>query len=302
MSLSPEQIETRKSGIGGSEMFAALGKDPRCTRLELYLRKTGEVPEPNLDDNERVRFGQLLEPVILQEFARRIGQKVVAPQLTLVHPSAPIVASPDGWIPALNEGVEIKTADKDEADEFGEPESDQVPLRYLVQCTTYMSVTKASKWYLAVLIGGNDFRVYQIPRDEQLIEAIEFGAREFWRHVETHQPPDPATPEDVKLRWPKDLGTSIVATPEIEALCSDLAEAKATLKLAEDRETTLKAQIQTFMGAHAQLVDGNGTLLATWRKNRDSERIDSKRLRAEQPEIYSQYTRVQQGARPFLLK
>ena len=35
-----------------------------------------------------------------------------------------------------------------------------------------MAVTDAAKWHLGVLIGGNDFRMYVIPRDEQLVDAI----------------------------------------------------------------------------------------------------------------------------------
>ena len=302
MSLTRRQIATRKRGVGGSEMFAALGKDSRCSRLELYMRKVGELPEPDFSDDERVHFGNVLEPVLRQEFSRRIGQKVLTPRRTLVHESAPIVASPDGWIPALNEGVELKTADKFEAEEFGEPDTDQVPLRYVVQCMTYMSVTKAGKWYLAVLIGGNDFRIYEIPRDEQLIDAIEAGAREFWTHVEERRPPDPATPEDVKLRWPRDIGSSIVVTDDIAAACAELKELKALLKQAVDKEAALKAQIQTYMTEAANLVDADGREIATWRKAKDSQKFDDKRFAAEEPALYERYLKPQQGSRRFLLK
>src|SRR5690606_14007896 len=124
-----------------SELLAALGKDSRCSRLELFKRKVGELPELDLSDNERILFGNLLEPVLRQEFARRMGTEVIVPQQTLFHPTEPLVGHPDGWMPALNRGVEIKTADKFEAEDFGEPGSDQVPIRYLVQCAGYMALT-----------------------------------------------------------------------------------------------------------------------------------------------------------------
>lgn len=302
MSLTKRQLAARARGIGGSEMLAALGKDPRCSRLELYKQKLGELPRPDLDDEPRVRFGTLLEPVIRKEFERRIGHKVIVPRQTLVHADAPIVAHPDGWIPALNEGLEVKTADKFEAEEFGEADSDQVPVRYLVQCTTYMLVTNATKWHLAVLIGGNDYRTYVIPRDEQIADAVLAGAREFWTHIENRDPPNPETPEDVKLRWPKDLGTTIKATPEIVEACMLLNDAKRDLGVAELREGGLKMQVQQFMREHAQLVDDSGKLLATWRTNKSSKKYDVKRLLADHPALMALYEYEQPGARPLLLK
>ena len=300
--LTAKQARARKRGVGCSETLAALGKDPRCSRLELYKRKVGELPELDLSDDERIRFGHLLEPVIRDEFARRIGHKVIVPRTTYFHPDAPLLGHPDGWIPSLNAGLEVKTADKFEADEFGDEASDQVPVRYLVQCAGYMALTNADRWHLCVLIGGNDLRTYEIPRDPELEAAILAGAREFWSHVEQCRPPDPATPEDVRLRWPKDLGTSAIATPEIAELCAELGLAKSDLKAAATREESLKADVCKFMQEAAQLVDADGTLLATWRTAKASEKFDLKRFEQENPDLYRQYLRDVPGSRRFLLK
>lgn len=302
MSLTAEQLEARKRGVGGSELLAALGKDSRCSRLELYKRKVGELPELDFSDDERVRFGTLLEPVIRDEFARRIGQQVIVPAQTLFHPEVPLLGHPDGWIPALNEGVEIKTADKFEADEFGDEQSDQVPLRYLVQCSGYMALTNAESWHLCVLIGGNELRLYQVPRDRQIEDALLAGVREFWSHVEKRQPPDPKTPEEVRMRWPKDCGRQVFATDEILDTCMELARAKLDLKLAETREESLKADIQRFMEDAADLLGPDGKPLATWRTAKPSLKFDAKLFAEEHPQLHQQYLREQPGSRRFLLK
>jgi len=303
MPLTRKQLAARSRGVGGSEMFAALGKDPRCSRLELYMRKVGELPEPDFDGDERVRFGTLLEPVIRQEFARRTGYHVIGRRQTYVHRSEPIIASPDGLIPSIGAGVECKAADKFEAEEFGEPESDQVPVRYVVQCATYMVVRDAPEWYLAVLIGGNDFRIYRIPRDPDLEAAIVAGARDFWSHVERRRPPDPATPDDVRLRWPKDLGLTVHATPAIAETCAELSAAITRRKAAGITEDTLKMEIQQFMADASELVDVDGRKkLATWRSARASRRFDAERFATDHPELYAQYLREQPGSRRFLLK
>ena len=43
--LTAIQKANRMLGVGCSEVLAALGKDPRCSRLELYSRKVGDLPE-----------------------------------------------------------------------------------------------------------------------------------------------------------------------------------------------------------------------------------------------------------------
>lgn len=302
MSLTKEQITARKRGVGGSELLAALGKDPRCSRLELYMRKTGQLPEPDYSDDQRVQFGIRLEPVIRDVFEERIGHKVIVPHQTLFHPTAPLVGHPDGWMPAIREGVEIKTADKHMALEFGEEDSDQVPIRYLVQCSAYMALTDAEKWHLAVLIGGNDFRTYEIPRDRELEAAILAGAAEFWHHVENGVPPDPMTPEDVKLRWPKHLQPSTVATPDIEGLVYEHAAAKRLLKECAGEEERLAAEIKLFMEDAGDLVTDDGRTLATWRSARPSKKLDAKRFAADHPDLYAAYCIEQPGSRRFLNK
>lgn len=303
MSLTAEQLEARKHGVGGSEILAALGKDSRCSRLELYKRKVGEMAEPSFADNERVYFGQLLEPVIRDEFARRIGQKIIVPAQTMFHPYAPILGHPDGWMPAMNRGVEIKAADKYEAEEFGEEESDQVPVRYLMQCAVYMALTNAESWYLCVLIGGNNLRIYQIPRDPEIEAFVLAGAASFWSHVEKRDPPTPETPEDVRLRWPKDIGGVITATPEIETLCAELRTAKDELKRATEREEELKTQIQIFMRDAANLHAPNAIKpLATWRTAKASHKFDEDKFATAHAALYKQYQREVPGSRRFLLK
>lgn len=302
MTLTAEQIETRKRGVGGSEILAAIGKDPRCSRLELYKRKVGELPELDLSDNERVRFGNLLEPVIRGEFSRRMGCEVIVPTQTLIHPNAPLLGHPDGWMPALSKGLEIKTADKYEADEFGEQDSDQVPVRYLVQCAAYMALTDAESWYLCVLIGGNDLRTYEIPRDPQIEAAVLAGASEFWSHVERRTPPDPMTPEEVRLRWPKDTGATAVASLEASSACWQLRDVKHELKQFELREEELRSEIQRCMQEAGNLVDSDGTLLATWRTAKPSMKFDTEAFAAAHPELYAQYCKSVPGSRRFLLK
>jgi predicted phage-related endonuclease len=302
MTLTAQQKTNRLRGVGASEVLAALGQDSRCSRLKLYGRKLGTLSSDDLDSDERVLFGQLLEPVIRKEFARRLGVRVIQRHQTLYHPAVPLLGHVDGWIPTKRCGVEIKTADRFESEEFGDEGSDQVPTRYYIQCSAYMAITDAHEWHLAVLIGGNCFKTYVITRDPQIEAVILDGVRDFWRHVESLTPPDPTTPEDVRIRWPRDLGTTIQATEDVELCVARLRELKSQIAELEAQRDCELVQVQKFMQDHAQLVDRSGDVLATWRAARPSQRLDAKALAADYSALYAQYMREVPGSRRFLLK
>jgi predicted phage-related endonuclease len=302
VALSAQQVEARKRGVGGSEILAALGKDPRCSRVELYKRKVGELPELDFSKDQRVQCGQRFEPVIRDMCAERLNTEIIVPTDTLFHPGAPLVGNPDGLMPALKKGLEIKMCDKFLADEFGEEETDQVPVRYLVQCQAYMSLTGYGAWVLAVLIGGNDLRFYEIESNKEIEAAVLAGVTEFWSHVEKRNPPTPQTPEEVKIRWPKDLGTTAIATPEIVEACSRLRVAKDAVKTATWEEDLAAAHIKSFMQEDANLVDADGTVLATWRTAKPSTKFNDKKFAIDDPVTHKKYTYEQPGSRRFLLK
>lgn len=304
MSLTAEQVEARKRGVGCSELLAALGKDPRCSRLELYKRKVGELPELDLSDEERIIVGDVLEPGLRELFSRKLGFPIVKPDETVFHPELPLVGHPDGIVLSDDQpGIEFKNRDKYIfSEEYGEDWTDQVPIRDLVQCTGYMILTRKQRWLMGVLAGGNERHVFDIRYDEQLVAAIKVGVRDFWTHVEQRRPPNPETPEEVKLRWPKDLGTTVVATREISDLCVELAGAKSDLKEAETQKEAIEAKVKMFMEENAQLVDSDGTLLATWKTAKDSLRFDEALFAKENPDLYAQYQRRTPGSRRFLLK
>jgi predicted phage-related endonuclease len=303
--LTELQIENRKRGVGCSEILAALGKDSRTSRLELYMRKIGDLPGPDFSENERVECGTYMEPAIKTLFERKLGKSIIKYPDTLFHSDAPLVGHPDGIVQDDDEpGIEFKNRDwMIFRDEYGEDGTDQVPIRDLVQCTGYMLITGKRRWLLGALVGGNERHIFEIPFDEGLGGAIIAGVTEFWDHVTRMTPPEPTTPEEVKLRWPRDLGTSIVATDEILADCLELAEAKAALKEAEQIESAPKTRIQRFMAEHAVLENPeSGKPLATWKTARDSEKFDTKRFAEEYPDLYRQYLFTAPGSRRFLLK
>lgn len=292
-----------QGGLGGSEALAYCGKDPRCTELELYERKIspvgGTLPEaPNM----RAEWGHRLEPVVREWLEEELDRKIIKPLTMYRSKNVPMmVGHVDGITQEPKpEGVEIKTADKYMAAEFGEVETDQVPVRYILQVTHYMVVTGLRRFHLAALIGGNDPRHYVVDFDPELAGMLIAKARIFWAHVEQRTPPDPTTLADTARRWPRSLEKSVVATPNIIEAIRDLKTLRADEKHAAEKADAIEVTLKAFMGDAAAVTDGTHELLASWRSQSRS-RFDVSRFTAEHPEFVEQYKATSQF-RVFRLK
>ena len=68
-------LESRRLGIGGSDVAAILGFSPYKSPYQLWLDKTGRS-ERKESQNESAHFVNLLEDVVAKEFSRRSGMKV----------------------------------------------------------------------------------------------------------------------------------------------------------------------------------------------------------------------------------
>lgn len=287
----PDVLKDRHTGVGASEALAYCGKDARCSRLQLFMRKIGEAGE-RPDEDDRQAWGHRLEPVVRDWLSEELGQHIVPnpPRMTCAdHPF--MFAHLDGDIPALKELAEIKTSDKFLAQEFGEVGTDEVPIRYVLQCTHQMIVTGYRRAHLAALIGGNDARRYVIEYDPELAAALIARAEDFWRHVETRTPPEVVTLHDADKRWPisKDIQLE-TDVPTVVAL-EKLKDLKGKIKALETEAEAHELTVKKFLGEADCLIDTTGKTLATWRMQ-SRETLDMKALTADHPEIAAEYKRV----------
>jgi putative phage-type endonuclease len=257
--------ERRRTGIGGSDAPAALGISPWRTPYDLWLEKTGR-DEP-VTTTEPMLWGELLEPVITAEYVRRTGRQILLEPEMLRHPSHQwMIAHLDGRTISEPEPriLEVKTAR--DARGWGEPGSDEVPLAYLVQVHHYLVVSGASIADLAVLIGGSDFRIYEIRADAGIAEQLIAREAEFWRQVERREPPDPVNLHDAAARWGKLLTQgSVIADADELAAVEILRWARNERHRIEAEEAEAKLVVLQALGERgSRLVDSAGTLLATW--------------------------------------
>jgi putative phage-type endonuclease len=226
--LSPKQLEARKSGVGGSDVATILGLNPYKTALELYHEKREDVAPYDLSENDSVEAGIVLEDAIADLAARRMTKKegrevkLRRCNLTLTNPKYPwLKAHIDRDVVGQERGVEIKNVGAWAAKSWGEPGTDEIPEYYLPQPHTYMIVKGYPAWTVAGYFGGADLRLYEVAKDQEFHDLIIDATNDFWKCVLAGTPPefDPGHPNALRaLRrlYPGTDGTKVAAPASAE--------------------------------------------------------------------------------------
>lgn len=285
--------ELRATGIGGSDAAGVCGLSRWTTPVKIYLEKIGELPP--VEENEAMKWGKRLEPLIADVFEEETGIKVrrYSTAHTLRHPDYPhLMGHVDRKIEGRPWGLECKSAGKYyDVHEWGESWTDLVPPDYFLQCQHYMMITNWEKFYLAVLLASNDFRIYEILRDETIIANLLVKENAFWELVQKRTPPEPVSTLDTKLLWPKDNGETVIATDEIAGLIRRYNKADGLEKVAKEIKEETRTKIETFMQVNGRLIDMQGNQLATWKLENGGNRLDLEALKQDYPLIVTEYSK-----------
>jgi len=312
--ISEETRALRSTGIGGSDIGAIMGLSRFRTPYDVFLEKTGQ--KPDTPDNQAIHWGNILEDVVAKEYAAQSGRKVQRINQMLRHPDHDFVignidravVNPDimgnvRWKDGrltTDRILECKTANGFTAKLWGEAGTDFIPDAYMAQVQWYLFLTGCQYADLAVLIGGQDFRVFNIERDEELITYMWSFARTFWENTQAGIAPAPTTSEEASHKFSQaSSGKAVELDTSFASEFQRLAEIKAQKKDLEAEEDNIKARIMSSM-ADAEEATLDGITVCTW-KAVSSNRFDSKAFKADQPDLYKQYLNQTQSRR-FLLK
>lgn len=289
-------LAERQRGIGGSDAAAIVGASKWKTPLALYLEKRGEAPAQ--PESPAMRWGTLLEPLVRQQYCNESGESVRVPSL-LVHPTYPWMIGHLDGITDSGRVVELKTARS--AEGWGEPGTDEIPDAYLVQVQHYMLITALPVADVAVLIGGSDFRRYEVPADRDLHGMLIEQEAEFWARVKEGRPPDPVSLADARLRWPTSSSATVQASPDILRTVERLRAVRDQLGEIEAEEQQLAAEILKAMG-EADTLAHRDAVIATWKSSKPTMRFDAKAFQAAHPDLYQQFVHAAEATRRFTLK
>lgn len=304
----------RQRGISGSNIATLMGLNKWQTPYQLWAHYTTLEPSPvSMEQEERFAWGHRLEPVIANAYAERMHVNVFAPPLAQCKEYPFLLASLDRvLVDPQNQPykvLEIKTAARnyasDDEDENGlalqawgrgniydrdgtllEQDS-QVPQAYYLQVMHYMLVSEIHSADIAVLLNGNDLRIFTIDYDESIAADIVTCADEFWcRHVLDNQAPS-MVESDAKTLIPEP-GKTVEATADIKEQFAELKAVDAQLSELKDKKQSLRDAITSFIGDGECLTYG-GEKLATYKMQRGRASFDSARFKFDHPELYESY-------------
>lgn len=299
-------LDSRRSGLGGSDLGVILGLNPWKTPYQLWQEKTGQAESTH--DTLQTRFGTYAEEFVAQEYTRATGRRVQRFHATLTHPTAPVIGHvdrlviPDGAKRAAHirdvrtdRLLECKTASAFAVSRgiaWGDPGTDQIPASYLVQIAAYQALTGCQYADLAVIFGNQEFRIYHIQRDLDLEAMLLDEASRWWtNHIVGGCPPDPSTETEARQRWSAHRpGTAIEADDDLVGMVRELATIQATRRDLEHDEQGLRDRIIPRI-ADAERMTWQGRDLLTYRLNKPSIKTDWKGLAESLMEDYGESER-----------
>lgn len=290
-----EWLRLRKSGIGGSDAGAICGVNPYSSAMKVFRDKTSDVVEEL--DNEAVRIGHDLEGYVAQRFTEATGLKVRRSNFmyrSVEHPF--MIADVDRLVVGEDAGLECKTASAYNADKW---KDGNVPLHYMMQCYHYMAVTGKRTWYIAAVVLGSGFTYQKLEWDDGLIARLIEMEEGFWNSYVAKgiiPPPDGsrACDEVLEQYFHTARKASTVELVGFDEKLRRREEILGFISELQEEQKQIEQEVKLFMGDNESA--SSQCYRVSW-GNVDSTRLDTKRIKEERPEIYSDYAKVSHSRR-----
>jgi len=255
--------ELRAQHIGGSEVAALFGLSSFMTPFELWHIKKGNIEAPSLDDNDRVFWGNVLEPAIAKGIAELEGWKIRKVHRYLSSVDIPgmgasldyqIINHPQGTAP-----LEIKAVDFLEFRDW--PEENEVkapPMKYALQVQSQIALLNSTWGTLGALVSGNRPERFFLDRHNGAIKKICGGIEDFWHSIKMGIEPSPDFNKDIaaieQLYGPdSDSFEDRTGDEELQGLCAAYIGARDDEKAAAKSKEAVRAQIITRIGTKARV-------------------------------------------------
>lgn len=291
MPITPRQRKQRTRHIGSSDVAAILGHDEFRNAADVYYSKVGDLSPGNAGDNRAVQAGNYLEPGILEWAADFLDYRI---RKNVRRVRGIFAANIDAMVIGLPELLEAKTAGLRNPTFIGEdwgPElSDEVPMRVMLQVQHQLYVTDNEVGWVPALLNGRAFQLYRVPRREGLIDEIVDRCTAFWEeNVLAGVPPADMPPslETIKHIERDDEDEEPATVPDDLMLA--YAQAKDRYKQVKAERDELERQVLAALGDRAYGWSNVGSIAY---KAQERRSLDTKRLKADHPELAKEYERV----------
>lgn len=288
----------RSKYIGGSDAASVVGLNPFSSPYALWAEKTGKTPP--FEGNLATDVGTYLEDFIAKRFESESGKKVRRANQSFLNDRYPwAIANIDRDIVGEDSGLECKSTSALNTRRFRDGE---FPTNYYCQCVHYLAVTEKTRWYLAVLIGNSDFKMYQLTRSErdacpewcessvyisdEEIDALMTAEEVFWEgNVKKDIPPvtdgSHSCSEAIKTIYPESSEDSVDLFAYENAL-EQRTSLTAQIKELEDIRDEIDNRIKDFMG-EAGRGESAGYKVSWLSQTRNT--FDNKRFAKDHPAL-----------------
>lgn len=296
-----EWLRYRKHGICGTDAGAICGLNPYRSAAQVFMDKlSDEVDEV---DNESMRQGRDLEEYVVQRFTQETGLKARRANAIYYNEQHPhMLADFDRLIVGQRAGLECKTVSPYNANKW---DDGKIPIHYQMQVQHYLAVSGFDCWYIAALILGTGFVIRRIDRDEELIRYLIAIEEHFWKNnVIGRIMPDPdgsnGYSEILKKQYSGNRREQEVQLFGVEDDLRRRDEIKELLDKLEKDKRCIEQRIQLRLGE----MDASYGTAGEYRISYVpvvTQRIDTGKLKKEQPELYARYLKESQGMH-FMVK
>lgn len=288
----------RSRYIGGSDAAAVVGLNRFSSPYSLWAEKTGRTPP--FEGNLATDVGTFLEDFIAKRFETISGKKVRRENRSFLNDKYPwAIANIDRDIVGEDAGLECKSTSALNLKRF---KGGEFPENYYCQVVHYLAVSERKRWYLGVLIGNTDFKIYQLTRiaddacpewcetsvfiSDEEISALMDAEKAFWYdNVKADVPPaaDGSTSctATIKTIYTESSEDSV----NLMAFETDLAQRaalSAQIKNLENLRDEVDNKIKAYMGNASR--GESSKYRVTWTSSTRNN-FDRKRFEKEHPSL-----------------
>ena len=314
LSKDPLFFIKRSMTVGGSDIGTLLNLNKYQSPVDLFARKTMRVaPDAGSFDT---RLGTHVEPFIYEELPHVIkGAKLLGPtdRVDVHHAWRTAQIDNTAYIPQWDMVVNIECKKFQPSKDWGkgsiitdageiavDGEDDLVPASYYAQCVWGQAVGLCENkdnprvtLLLAWAPFEHNIRVYVIRFDRNLAISMFRAADAFvFYHLIPDVYPSRTTHEEVEMKKsvsPKANKDNVWADSTL--LIAERAHLLKVRNEAQERIDQIDDTIKLHCGDYEAVYDSNNCCIATWKKSKRTS-LDTKKLKAEKPEVYEEYART----------
>lgn len=284
-SLLPKNTDvnvTEKRGmyVGGSDISTIIGLNRYKTQYELALEKTGIKPS-EFKGNEYTQFGNILEPQI-RDYINAVNETNFIPQ-TKIDEDRNIRCNTDGYDAKNKIILEIKTHGNN-------PDKKS----YIAQMQLYMAQFGCDYGWLALYKRPENFdtefdsgrlQIEVIERDEEYVNKIYKAIETFWLRCEYLKDNPEMTEQEFMAIGQNEI---TVVARQIEKLELQLVQ----FNQLQEKYKSMKKKLYDLMEEYDIKKWETDRIIITRTLPTKRESLDSKKLKADHPDLFETYKKV----------